>query len=554
MSNTGELAASWRRALEGLAAAVLSYYESVAAEGFGGDEPPAEARAAAESAGRLPPPPGEGPGLAGRALDFIEAHAAAAAALHRQAAAALDTRLWLKAASHQSGARYDETAARRRRLAAADGRARREARLAWEGLARAWAPDIAAAPAAEGAVLVRGLRGGRAGWEPAAALCAEAFRLGSFPAALVEEAKNAALGLPPETPALVAEAREARAAMHPLQAVAFTYGLRPSGPSAAERAAAVADFTLPQASAAVRYDAAPLFDRDAAEEFGPLGGGSQGVSYRALRRFCTIREDPLPAARPPPTIRRLPGGQAGAERGGVARTIDAGLSLQAFERGGEALPPDAALAAGPLPRNAALACSVEAAALPAGRPAAGGTAAGLLDRFEAWGARAPPPYTPALLLQHLLRAFRRAFSGAPLVASEGEFQAFLLGKADSHASYIADAVAAACPGPAAGAAGREERALADLLAAYNTVEAIAARLARAYSGSSAQEAAAALFAEKGLPPAARAAEALGIFKKVAVGALGRETAIADKGRPLLPPPSVKKFLLGRAFRRKDPAL
>ena len=179
-------------------------------------------------------------------------------------------------------------------------------------------------------------------------------------ATYIERAKDNILGIPLDSPATVQKAIEARADLHPLQAMGITFGLIPENSKVDRRAAISIDITLPQARTSVRYDLAPLIDAQVAAKYGPIASSNSGLSYRLVERLLTIHEEVLPPATRHPdrgeTVRGSPTGIT-IQDGGIGpddviiRTTNRGTTTQ------ELRPPIGLLAeafgtigAGPRPR------------------------------------------------------------------------------------------------------------------------------------------------------------------------------------------------------------
>lgn len=163
--------------------------------------------------------------------------------------------------------------------------------------------------------------------------------------ALVEIAKDKALGVR-DTPAAVRASLEDRANLHPIQAMAITFGMVPTlETSASDSALVVIDATLPQARTAVRYKLAPLIDLKAALAFGPIASTRAGLNFRLVDRLRTVVEEPLGGEGGATITSRCDGAPE------VVRSINRGLSYakMALPRG---LSPKlyVAVGAGPRPR------------------------------------------------------------------------------------------------------------------------------------------------------------------------------------------------------------
>lgn len=138
--------------------------------------------------------------------------------------------------------------------------------------------------------------------------------------ALVESMKDRAVGVR-DTPAAVRTALDAREKLHPIQAMAITFGMVPSAEAGApDTALVVIDAALPQARTAVRYKLAPLIDYKAAEAFGRIASTRAGLNFRLVERLRTVVEESLGSGAGASIVSRCDGAPE------VVRSIDRGLS------------------------------------------------------------------------------------------------------------------------------------------------------------------------------------------------------------------------------------
>ena len=275
-------------------------------------------RAALADADALPAVPPIGPADSGAALarhvfPFLARLDRLRAALDAGAAAALDPAFLKEAVERMSQTFAEEMKAKAAQLQKNGARASEAERAGVSALTEAWGPRLAetTSPEKVSAVYFATPRSS-SGTFLYAAVLEGWLRRGEDVGALVERAKDDALGDPPDDPAAVRGALAARAGVHPLQAMEITFGLTPDEqlPDGV-RAAVSVDVTLPQAGTAVRYDLAPLIDVRAAVRFGSLASAVSGLNYPLVKRLQTISEETLPPAGPP---RRSPSATA-APRG-----------------------------------------------------------------------------------------------------------------------------------------------------------------------------------------------------------------------------------------------
>jgi len=373
-------------------------------------------------------------------------------ALDAGAAAALDPALQEEAVGRMSRTFVEETGSKAARLREARAQAAKASHAAAAAVAGGWAlrlaggsPEEVSAAYFEKAETVSG-----------AALYSAALKAwilrGVDVAAYVERAKNSALGVPPDSPAAIQRALEARAGLHPVQAMGVAFGLTPENGEARRRAAVSIDMTLPQARAAVRYDLAPLVDAQAAARFGPLASANSGLSYRLAERLQTIREEPLAGRRPeaaPPAILAAQADSAGA----VVRTIDRAATLQ------ELRPPAGFSAedfqfvgAGPRPRVERLGELLEAAVYGEEAARCAGAEGGvrtfadpekLVQDYDAKVDGLPSNFTLDELGQVLAARFAEDYEAAPPTTADGLLSAITgqRGSRDVYRTYIARAIA-----------------------------------------------------------------------------------------------------------------
>jgi hypothetical protein len=156
-----------------------------------------------------------------------------------------------------------------------------------------------------------------------ALLCRAAGGPGAL--APLEAAKDAALGLAPDTPAAASADAMALSEYHPLQAMPYAPAAFGPPRELKEGGPPVTDLSLPQARLAVVYDLAPLVDRRRALAHGPLASTTTGLNFRLIERLRTIRAEPYKQAAPTSGP-----GRVGTLAGPLTVTID-GKTARAFE-------------------------------------------------------------------------------------------------------------------------------------------------------------------------------------------------------------------------------
>ena len=206
------------------------------------------------------------------------------------------------------------------------GRGVLEAGLAARVRYREAAAAASAAGAAAGARLGVGAitaaydeKPGRGGVATELYVSALLCRAAGGPGALapLETAKDAALGLAPDTPAAASADAAVLSEYHPLQAMSYAPAAFGPPRELKEGAPPATDLSLPQARLAVVYDLAPLVDRRRALAHGPLASMTTGLNFRLIERLRTIRAAPYKQAAPASGL-----GRVGTLAGPLSATTD----------------------------------------------------------------------------------------------------------------------------------------------------------------------------------------------------------------------------------------
>lgn len=282
------------------------------------------------------------------AFDTLSQLESVRAALDAGADAALDP-LLLKEATRQMSQTYSkdiETKASRLRAARDDAMA--AARKESAAVVAAWAVHLSGMPPEEVARAFRGRQDSAAASLYAAILqtwLSQKSVDSGVVAALVEGAKDSALGLKPDDSAAIERGTKERAGLHPLQALGVTFGLTPGGEISAEAESAasakIIDMTLPQADTAVRYDLSRLVDAQAAAKFGPIASMNSGLSYRLVERLRSITEtEILTPAVSTPAVSTSPSTPVVSPPSQIIRTIDRGETYEELRPPSGVLTPD----------------------------------------------------------------------------------------------------------------------------------------------------------------------------------------------------------------------
>ncbi len=378
--------------------------------------------------------------------------------------------------------------------------------------------------------------------QPASELATEAL-VGASGDANGDGSKEALLnltaGVADDTAAKIAKARADRLGMHPLQALEVTFGMSPAAGERSGGESTLLNQTVPGATRAVRYNIDALLDAGAAR-----ASTVTGLNYRLTQRLRTVWETRV--ATEPAELGRL-AEPADACGGGVARTVDQGLSYQTMAATWDT--DDGALAcalrAGPRPRVEQLGRLLELAVLrPPSRQSEGVRVHDPARLLEAYSATAVDAEDE--LVANMLRDLRREFgkvaeSAAP--KTHDSFMEALLGGAEP--SYMAEVVgrhlrqhteeqiAGQTAHTVSTRAAARERMLTGQVQAAATVQAVRTKLRHAAAGIATARAL----------RTSTAAQLGGRIYNAAFAPRGRDDHRVDKLAAVGPQPSLKLYLL-----------
>lgn len=255
--------------------------------------------------------------------------------------------------------------------------------------------------------------------------------------ALVEDAKNSALGLELDTLAAAHKAVEARAGLHPIQAMGITFGLTPA-PAEPGGSLVMIDVSLPQARTSIQYNLAPLIDARTASQFGQLATVNSGLSFRLMTRLQTIVETEIKLS----SVSAITVSSNEPPR--ILRTTNHGTTFETLVP--RKLAPDAytLIGAGPRPRVERLGGLLEEAVFAADGIRVFAEPDKLVNQYTKQVELLAPNYSQSELGRALVFWFTNDYDSQP-VASADELLDAVLGQRRSrnlYRTYIAKAIAA----------------------------------------------------------------------------------------------------------------